>query len=60
LKDGFGTAKPLLTDEEAQAALMTYSGEVRKKRRRNKPLLPPQTRKLARRFSTPTKPSPAL
>jgi FKBP-type peptidyl-prolyl cis-trans isomerase FklB len=31
LKDGFGVTKPLLTDEEAQAALMAYSGEVRKK-----------------------------
>jgi len=31
LKDGFGATKPLLTDEEAQAALMAYSGEVRKK-----------------------------
>src|SRR5438128_8124444 len=29
LKDGFGATKPLLTDEEAQAALMAYSGEVR-------------------------------
>jgi|SRR6266404_1153264 len=60
LKDGFGTAKPLLTDEEAQAALMTYSGEVRKKAEAEQAAIAAANQKVGQAFLDANKAKPGV
>lgn len=60
LKDGFGAAKPLLTDEEAQAALMAYSGEVRKKVEAEQAVIATANDKAGKEFLDANKSKPGV
>jgi FKBP-type peptidyl-prolyl cis-trans isomerase FklB len=60
LKDGFGATKPLLTDEEAQAALMAYSGEVRKRVEAEQAAIAAANQKVGQAFLDANKTKPGV
>jgi len=59
-KDGSGTGKLLLTDEEAQAALMAYSGEVRKKKEAELAVVAAANQKAGQAFLDANKAKPGV
>ena len=59
-KDGAGTGKLLLTDEEAQAALVAYSGEVRKKKEAELAVVAAANQKAGQAFLEANKAKPGV